>query len=77
MSEKCIYCSRKTRKSIPAGDGGYVCDSCASKSQDYMKKLLRLWKPHLADALLPEPEPTPEEKELPPEEDPGEEEVPF
>lgn len=61
MSEKCIYCKRKSRRRVPASDGGYVCNSCASASQDYMVKLFRLWRPSLAEQFLPEPEPTPEE----------------
>jgi len=58
MSDKCIYCSRRSRKRVTAGDGQYVCESCANKSQEYLTKLLRLWKPNLADAILPEPKPT-------------------
>ena len=61
MADKCIYCPRKTPKGLSVGKGQYVCDACASKSQDYLAKLFRLWKPHLADAVLPEPEPTPTE----------------
>jgi len=61
MAKKCIYCTRKTPKGFAVGEGQYVCNSCAGKSQDYLTQLLRLWKPHLVDGVPPEPEPTPNE----------------
>jgi len=53
MAKKCIYCTRKTPKGFAVGEGQYVCNSCAGKSQDYLTQLLRLWKPHLVDGVPP------------------------